>query len=246
MQVYGENAKISHITSASKTPNLRSPVQDYTLRSPEYGQGVIESQVRSSIEQPSRFVGESRTLGLTDSGYSGAGSSRQNVGYEATKPTSVSGSGVNQSGLTSSVIKQAESQIGVGSSVQGAQTSSRYQPATGSISSSSGQVGLGSGAVYQTGTGATYQTGSSYPSSGSTYQYGTGSQSGATNLSGTGGLGSGSSYSTTLRSGSGYGATQQGGSGATGQAGTTQQGAGSSTQQGGTRFGSNYSQYRGV
>lgn len=41
MQVYGENAKISHITSAAMSPNMRSPVQDYNVRSPEYGQSSL-------------------------------------------------------------------------------------------------------------------------------------------------------------------------------------------------------------
>ena len=39
LQVYGENAKISHITageSSLRSPNLLSPVQEYNIKSPDY------------------------------------------------------------------------------------------------------------------------------------------------------------------------------------------------------------------
>lgn len=41
LQVYGENAKISHFTSIGesglKSPSMVSPVKEYEIRSPEYG-----------------------------------------------------------------------------------------------------------------------------------------------------------------------------------------------------------------
>lgn len=210
------------------------------------------------MDQPSRFVTDSR-VGLTDSAYSGVASSRQTVGYEAQKPASLS-----QAGLASSGIKQAESQIGAG--LQGSQTSGlRYQAGGQSLTgqslggqSLSGQSGTtyqaGTSGTYQAGTGYQTQTGSSYPSSGSSYQYGSGSQSGTSFISGGNGVsGTSNTYPTSSRVA--YGTSQQpytsqvGGTVSGGQGSTTQQGTGSSTtyqgttQQGGTsRYPSNYQQ----
>jgi hypothetical protein len=207
------------------------------------------------VDQPSRFVTDSR-VGLTDSGYSGVASSRQTVGYEGQKPA------LSQAGLANSGIKQAESQIGTG--LQGSQ-GLRYQAGGQSLTgqslggqSLSGQSGTtyqaGTSGTYQAGTGYQTQTGSSYPSSGSSYQYGSGSQSGASFLSGGIGVsGTGNTYPTSSRVA--YGTSQQpytsqvGGTVSGGQGSTTQQGTGSSTtyqgttQQGGTsRYPSSYQQ----
>lgn len=101
MQVYGENAKISHITSAAMSPHLRSPVQDYSMKSPEYGQNsLVESQIKTSLDQPSRF----ETSRLGESGHSGT-ASRQTAGYDASRAGSISGSGLNQSGLSTSGLR---------------------------------------------------------------------------------------------------------------------------------------------
>lgn len=82
------------------SPSVRSPVQDYSMRSPEYSQGnLVESQIKTSLDQPSRFVSDSSRLG--DSGHSGA-ASRQAGG-------SIGSSGVSasyQSGLSGSGLKQ--------------------------------------------------------------------------------------------------------------------------------------------
>lgn len=254
LQIYGENAKISHITSASKSPNLRSPVQDYTMRSPQYGQGLGDSQVKSSTteNQPSRFVADtSRSFGLSDSGVSGAVASRQTGGYDASRAGSISGSGINQSGLSTSGIRQGDVQS---STIQGGQPSvSRYQQGgqsnvlatgSGSISGSGSGAGLGNvsstglsasrtsgtGNTYQSGSGASYQSGT-----GATYQSGTGAsyQAGQATGTGTGYPPSGPSYQygTGFQSGSGATLTGASGTGSTLRSGAT--GFGTTTQQAG-------------
>ncbi len=252
LQIYGENAKISHITSASKSPNLRSPVQDYTMRSPQYGQGLGDSQIKSSTteNQPSRFVADtSRSFGLSDSGVSGAVASRQTGGYDASRAGSISGSGINQSGLSTSGIRQGDVQS---STIQGGQPSvSRYQlggqsnvSATGSGSISGSGAGLGNvsssglsasrtsgtGNTYQSGSGASYQSGT-----GATYQSGTGAsyQAGQATGTGTGYPPSGPSYQygTGFQSGSGATLTGASGTGSTLRSGAT--GFGTTTQQAG-------------
>lgn len=248
---------MSHITSANLSPNLRSPVQDYTMRSPEYGQGLVESQVKSSTEQPSRFMGDSRSFGLTESGHSGA-ISRQTAGYDGGRSGAASGIATQgQSGLASSGLKPTDSQIRSGltaqggsqgiQGVQGAQPSaSRYQ-AGGQSTGASGlaQSGLvsggtgaitGSGASYQSGTGATYQSASGYPPSGPSTLYGAGLQtsSGLTSGIGASGLGSGTSYTSSAQKpgSSTYGASLQGGQQTQLGSGQIQGGGSSSTQQG--------------
>ena len=71
LQVYGENAKISHITggdSVMRSPNIRSPVQDYSMTSPDYGPRLVDSQIKSGTGNDQSRIGgatdTSRSYGL--------------------------------------------------------------------------------------------------------------------------------------------------------------------------------------
>mgnify|MGYP006995459274 CR=1 FL=1 len=52
LQVYGENAKLSHLTAGDSTlrsPNMRSPAHDYTMTSPDYGNTrMVDSQIKTT------------------------------------------------------------------------------------------------------------------------------------------------------------------------------------------------------
>ena len=109
LQVYGENAKLSHITSgdsALRSPNMRSPVQDYSMKSPDYSASLVDSQMKSGTGDKSSRVGDtSRSYGLAESGHSGTGVTRQaDQSTSRGASSSVSGSGVYQSGYSLSLI----------------------------------------------------------------------------------------------------------------------------------------------
>lgn len=122
-----------------RSPNMRSPVQEYSMTSPDYGTRMSDSQYRSGTAEQQRPSGgvTSRTQGMTDSSYSGAG---QNA------PSYQGGDSMGSSGIRGSGIRDGSNTGGYDSSYRGQTGSS----ATGGASS---RVGGGSSG-YQSTTGA--------------------------------------------------------------------------------------------
>lgn len=92
-----------------RSPNMRSPVQDYTVVSPDYGTRMVDSQYRTTTtDQPSRTGADtSRSYGMADSSHSGTSATRQVPSYQQSGSGSATGSGIYQSGASSGYRGQA-------------------------------------------------------------------------------------------------------------------------------------------
>ena len=213
LQVYEENSKILGYTqgdSLMRSPNVRSPVQQYTVQSPDYSARMVQSEYKTEEQERPEGQGTSRTYGLADSGHSGTSATRQAPSYQ--------GTGTNMSGSY-----QGGQVTGTGMGTSSGIGGSRY---TGSGSGS----GTGTGTGYTTqGFQSTYQTGSGMQSSGSGSGYQSSTYRPATYTSQTTYTGQSSGYTGQ----SGYTTGQK-----TGQTGYTTYGQGQGSQQGGNQQGS--------
>ena len=71
---------------------MRSPVQDYSMTSPDYGTRLVDSQIRTATggDQASRLGADSsRSYGLDNSGHSGTGPTRQSTTFDQSRTGSV-------------------------------------------------------------------------------------------------------------------------------------------------------------
>ncbi len=65
----------------------------------------MESQIRSSVDQPSRFVTDGNRTGLGESGFSASGVKQSGGAIDQSRAGSISGSGIS-GGVTTSGFRQ--------------------------------------------------------------------------------------------------------------------------------------------